>query len=287
MMRVLSVFSGIGGFDLAAEWAGHQIVGQVEIDPFCVRVLERHWPDVPRMRDVREVRGDEFGAVDLVCGGFPCQPASFAGQRRGTADDRWLWPEMARIVRAARPAWVLGENVAGLVSLALDGVLADLEGLGYTSRATVVPACAVNAPHRRDRVWIVAHADADRERRRQPEGGFEEQRRWASDGGPNVADAAGGRIRRGITSRQGGQSAQRHEAGGAGTETIGGLGGGIDGISARLDRPGWGLGWENEISRTTIGDPNRVRRLKALGNAVVPQVAFEFLRLLTEGTSGH
>lgn len=157
-MRVLSLCTGIGGIDLAAEMTGHmRIVGQVELDPFCNAVLAHHWPDVKRMRDLKEVHGDEFGTIDLVVAGFPCQPASHAGKRRGQADDRWLWPDVDRIIRCARPAWVLLENVAGLISLGLDNVLSDLERTGYTAAACVYPASAVGAPHQRERVFIVGH----------------------------------------------------------------------------------------------------------------------------------
>ena len=133
-----------------------QCVGQVEIDPFCQDVLAKHWPNVKRIGDIREVKGDEFGTVDLVCGGFPCQPFSSAGKRKGKADDRYLWPEMLRVIQAYRPTWVLGENVAGIVNMALDTVLSDLETQGYQCEAFIIPACAVDAKHERKRVYIVA-----------------------------------------------------------------------------------------------------------------------------------
>ena len=158
-MTVGSLFSGIGGFDLGLERAGMTIKWQVEIDDFCNKVLEKHWPDVKRYRDIKELRGDELEPVDLICGGFPCQPFSAAGKRRSKEDDRYLWPEMLRVIRAVRPNWIIGENVAGIVSLALDDVLSDLENEGYTCQSFIIPACAVNAPHRRDRVWIIANCD--------------------------------------------------------------------------------------------------------------------------------
>ena len=129
----LSLFTGIGGIDLAADWARFTTVGQVEIDPYCLCVLEKHWPGIPRWEDVRDVTARSFRektkerAPLLITGGFPCQPVSTAGKRRGTEDDRWLWPEMLRVVREFRPAWVVGENVTGIIGLALDDVLADLE----------------------------------------------------------------------------------------------------------------------------------------------------------------
>src|SRR6185437_7182456 len=139
-MRVLSLCTGIGGIDLAAEAASMEIVGQVEIDDFCNRVLAYHWPHVKRIRDIYEVTGHEFGAIDIVVAGFPCQPVSGAGKRRGAADARWLWPEVARIIRACQPAFVLLENVPGLISLGLDDVLGDLDSAGYEAAACVYPA---------------------------------------------------------------------------------------------------------------------------------------------------
>jgi len=179
-MKVLSLCSGIGGFEIACEWAGMGIVGQVEIDPFCLRVLEKHWPKVRRIPDVKDVRGDEFGTVDIIVAGIPCQPYSVAGKRKGNKDDRAIWPEVSRIIQKARPAWCVIENVTGFVSLALDDALSDLESEGYETAAFVIPACAVGAPHRRDRVWILAHSAGT-----QRNAGAEEQRvlrRMPADG---------------------------------------------------------------------------------------------------------
>ena len=161
----LSLFSGIGGLDLAAEWAGFRTVGQCEWADYPRAVLEKHWPGMPRWRDIRTLTGDDFYAqtglrtVTVLSGGFPCQPFSTAGKRRGKEDDRYLWPEMLRVIQEIRPAWVVGENVAGLVSMALDTVLSDLESIGYTCQAFVIPACAVDAPHRRDRCAILGYAE--------------------------------------------------------------------------------------------------------------------------------
>ena len=176
----LSLFSGIGGLDLAAEAAGFVTVGQCEWADYPTKVLEKHWPDVPRWRDIRTLTKESFyektglRTVDVVSGGFPCQPFSQAGKQRGKEDDRYLWPEMLRVITDLRPSWVLGENVPGIVNLALDQVLFDLEAAGYTAQPFIIPACGVDAPHRRDRIAIVAYADGKqlgRERTQEDAGG--------------------------------------------------------------------------------------------------------------------
>ena len=164
----LSLFSGIGGLDLAAEAAGFQTVGQCEWADYPTKELEKHWPDVPRWRDIRTLTGDDFYAktgrrsITVASGGFPCQPFSVAGKRRGKEDDRYLWPEMCRVISETRPTWVIGENVPGIVNLALDTVLSDLESQGYTCQTFIIPAAGVDAPHRRERICIVAYSRSGR-----------------------------------------------------------------------------------------------------------------------------
>jgi DNA (cytosine-5)-methyltransferase 1 len=160
-MNHLSLFSGIGGIDLAAHWAGMQTVAFVEQNKFCQQILAKHWPNVPIFDDVKKLTKDDISEpIDIISGGFPCQPFSNAGKQLGKEDDRHLWPHYSRLIQEFKPRWVVGENVAGIINLALDDVLADLEALGYTSRAFVIPACAVGAHHRRERVFIVAHSDS-------------------------------------------------------------------------------------------------------------------------------
>jgi DNA (cytosine-5)-methyltransferase 1 len=159
-VNVLSLFSGIGGLDLGLERAGMTVAGQVEIDPWCRKVLAKHWPEVPRHDDVRTC-AEWWGGrpvPDLICGGFPCQPVSKAGLRLAQSDSRWLWPAMADIISALRPGWVVIENVPGLRRLGLADVLRDLRGLGYRARAGTISACAMGAPHPRERLFLLAHA---------------------------------------------------------------------------------------------------------------------------------
>lgn len=161
----LSLFSGIGGLDLAAEWAGIQTIGQCEWADYPTKVLEKHWPDAPRWKDIRTLTGESFyertgrRTVDIISGGFPCQPFSVAGKQRGKEYDRYLWPEMVRVIKELRPTWIVGENVAGIVRMALPDILSELEACGYRTRTFLVPACAIGARHRRYRVAIVGYSE--------------------------------------------------------------------------------------------------------------------------------
>lgn len=315
-----SLFSGIGGLDLGLERAGMQITWQSEIDPYASAVLRKHWPGVPNLGDIRNITRDDsnsigsrFGeiqdvgqfaaqagefaqyhsrglcghGVDLICGGFPCQPFSVAGKRRGHEDDRFLWPEMLRVVKEFQPRWFLGENVPGIINMALDQVFSDLEALGYETGAVVVPACALDAPHRRDRVWIVACAvnGGSQERRpcniRQVGRGVKERQatgylstKIAQPSG-DVADSKkllrdGGEHHAGSHRECGQEIPEPGDAGGA-VHNMGGIGGGT---AAR--------GWDAEpsVGRVAHGVPSRVDRLKCLGNAVVPQVAEALGRMI-------
>ena len=170
-MMVGSLFTGIGGFDLGLERAGCTIKWQVEHDPYCNRVLRKHWPHVVRYGDIRTVEWALVEPVDLICGGFPCQPVSVAGKRQGTADVRWLWPEFARCLRVLRPRYVLIENVPGLLTNGFGVVLGDLAALGYDAEWDVLSAAAFGAPHLRKRVWIVADATQVRRGQEYPNAG--------------------------------------------------------------------------------------------------------------------
>ena len=159
MLTFGSLFAGIGGMDLGLERAGWSCRWQVEIDPFCRRVLTKHWPDVPKYEDVRDVGGHNLEPVTLIAGGFPCQPISHNGHGLVADDARWLWPEFARTVRELRPRYVLVENVAAITGRGLDVVLGHLAALRYDAEWTCIRAADAGAPHRRERLFLVAHAE--------------------------------------------------------------------------------------------------------------------------------
>ena len=269
-MTVGSLFSGIGGLDLGLERAGHRVLWQVESNAFCRRILAQHWPDVPCYSDVKKLTGTNLEPVDLLCGGFPCQPVSQAGQRKGTDDDRWLWPHFARLLGVLRPSYALLENVPGLLTAngghAFGAILADLADCGYDAEWDCLPAAALGAPHLRYRIFLLAVlADADRPGRQEQRGAepVGPQFRSAERGGETLADAdhqrcVGGR-----------QPEQRGEQGPRWREPDGSLSDG------RFFDAQIGGQWtvEPSVGRVAHGVSQRVDRLKALGNAVVPQVA--------------
>lgn len=254
-MRVLDLFSGIGGFSLGLERAGFTTVAFCEQDDYCQRVLRKHWPDIPIHPDVRTL--PHIGGIGLVCGGFPCQPWSHAGQQLGAADDRHLWPAMLEVIKRERPAWVLGENVVGLVNLGLDQVLSDLEANAYACRAFDIPAGAVDAPHIRRRIWIVAR---DRDRDRESAMPVDAE---ASGVPGNVADANAS----GLPERQGFARMDRRQASRHARKNI-------------AVRGRWPA--EPGIRRVVDGIPDRIHRLRSLGNSVVPQVVEVIGRAILE-----
>ncbi len=274
MIKVLDLFSGIGGFSLGLERAGpFRTAAFCEQDAFCQAVLRKHWPDVPIYDDINSF--DWKGDCDIITGGYPCQPFSVAGKQKGAADDRHLWPSMFEIIKHKRPRWVVAENVAGHIAMGLDEVLFDLESEGYTARPVVIPACAVDAPHRRDRVWIVAHAnDTGPQRNIRTGAGTKgkvsegreqfQPRSGTMCGREDVADADNARL----------QGREQRQASGKGA--------GASRPVAQRREDGGRQGWATEpgVGRVAHGIPRRVDRLKALGNAVVPQVVTEIGRAI-------
>lgn len=268
-LKVLDLFSGIGGFSLGLErTGGFETVAFCEIEPFCQKVLKKHWPEVPIFEDVRTL--DYEGSVDVISGGYPCQPFSFAGKRKGKEDDRHLWPAMFNLIKKYRPAWVIGENVAGHINMGLDSVLADLEGEGYGTRTFVIPAVACDAPHRRDRLWIIANSNIKREHQC-GETGCDEGAK-----SKNTIKPRGGRTSK--TSRPGRQPNNGEAmANPISKRGCSGDGRGEDAIHAHsrsktIRHGNHGTRWpvEPPVGRVANGLSRRVDRLKGLGNAVVP-----------------
>lgn len=249
-----SLFAGCGGGDLGLEMAGMKCRWQVEIDPKCRRVLQKHWPEVPRFADIHDVGRHNLEPVDLIIGGFPCQPFSSAGKQRGKEDDRYLWPEMRRVVEEIRPAWVIGENSPGIDRLALEEVLSDMESIGYEVAPLEIPACAVDADNIRFRTWILGYTNHHKGK---PEMPVNDE---ASRLSPTVrvyAECRDGSL--------GGDAAR-----------IGRIGKSLSGNGSgeREDTTG-GLGEADDV-------PGRMDRLRMLGNAMVPELVAVIGRAIQE-----
>lgn len=246
-VKVLDLCSGIGGFSLGFEQAGMQTVAFCEIDPYCQKILRKHWPTIPVFRDVKDI--DYEGEVNLISAGYPCQPFSYAGQRRGEKDHRHLWPYIIEKIRYYKPAWFVGENVAGHISLGLDEVLTDLENENYETTVFNIPACAVYAPHQRKRIWIIAHAKGKQNCRLQ-------QQQLPTDTFTGIdTNPDSKRLERFFRRTQ--KKLQLLE------------------VFSTFEK--FQGGNQNKLPQSTIrrgddGFSDRVDRLKALGNAVVPQI---------------
>ncbi len=292
-LRYGSLFSGIGGIDLGLDLAGFECAWQVEVDEHCRRILEQHWPKVPKYKDIYEVKGSEIEPVDILCGGFPCQPVSLAGKRGGVDDERWLWDEFYRLICELRPRWVVAENVTGLLSAnsgrAFAGVLRDLAEGGYDAVWDVFPAGGpggVGAPHKRERVFIVAkladtkgkrHGRRTGKKRRIKRRKFQQSKQKRSKMGSktegrsklhgNVADTNKKRLQRSKKTRD-----------------VKGKGQDREKYVARCSKGADQWAVEPNVGRVADGVPNRMDRLKQLGNGVVPQVAYKVARMIYEYT---
>jgi len=299
-----SLFSGIGGFDLAAQRVGWKNIFQIEIEEKARKILQKHFPDTERYADIKDFDGRQYaGNIDIISGGFPCQPFSTAGKRKGSADDRAIWFEMFRVVSEIRPRWVVAENVSGLLTIeqgmAFERVCADLESEGYTVQSFIIPACAVGAPHRRNRVWIVAHQNTNSG----TDGRIEAQRRQKQYRDAGATDEIRtspntGREQKGATvagfncEQQIGTAERKRTSQGYGLTdscvTSPNTAGGRLQESRRRQllntkhniqhnlQPFWRRTWlevATELCRVDDGLPGRLDRLKHLGNAIVPQVA--------------
>ncbi len=270
-MKTLDLFSGIGGFSLGLERAGFETVAFCEIDKYCQKVIKKFW-DKKIYNDVKEItkqklKSDGIEFPEIITGGFPCQPFSIAGARKGTDDNRHLWPEMFRIIKEFKPRWVIGENVRGIINIqdgmVFENVCTDLEGEGYEVRAFNIPAAAVGAPHKRERIWILANSR--RSIRREQSTGNKE----------SLGSRAHEKTKRSFnTSKIRGPS--------EGTKTVANTSTGRcppqeEQISTRGDSSKHQSRWEVEpnVGRVADGLPGRIYRLRALGNSIVPQIAEE------------
>ena len=280
-MRFGSLFSGIGGIDLGLERAGMTCAWQSEIEPYACRVLAKHWPAIPNLGDIRGIDWTTVGTVDVVAGGYPCQPFSVAGRRAGADDERHLWPMFADCIRVVRPRYAMLENVSGHLSLGFGDVQADLATLGYDSRWDCIPAAAVGAPHLRDRIFVVAtrrpsmDTNSDSEPRR-PEHGIASA--WPSP----MANTYDKRQ----TSIASTETNGRHHVVGSSTNVAD-----TGCVTAQIPASGrqstvaqseWRAWWQVEpgVGRVVDGVPHRMDRLRGLGNAVVPQVAEHIGRII-------
>lgn len=236
-MKHGSLFSGIGGFDLASQWIGWDNIFQCEIDDFCLKVLNKNFPNVKKYTDIKTFNAHEYrNKLDILTGGFPCQPFSTAGKRKGTEDDRSLWCEMFRIIKESKPKWVVAENVVGIATMELDNILFDLEGEGYQTTTFNIPACAKSAPHIRKRIWIVANIDSGGRDAQSRICTSPQERNCAYDA--NSSDAVIGEQKTWMAEPK--------------LERV------VYGVSRKLDK----------------------NRVKALGNSIVPQVAYEIFKAI-------
>jgi DNA (cytosine-5)-methyltransferase 1 len=305
-----SLFAGIGGFDLGFERCGMQCKWQVEIDDYATRILERHWPDVHRQRDIRQCGRHNLERVDCIIGGFPCQDISYAGKGAGLDGERsGLFFEAVCLVRELRPRAVVLENVAGLLTRGLDRVLGTLAEIGFDAEWHCIPAAAVGAPHIRDRVFVLAWtkqyghvADASGRRRQKDE--LCARRNAARCSGKDVANAevisSGSRLRqdartgqpqagsRTKPSNDGGDVSNAEEPGLEGPKSAGDSW--TDGLVGESGPRGRQADWwavEPNVGRVAHGVPARVDRLRCLGNAIVPQVAEVVGRILLDRLGGQ
>ena len=279
-----SLFSGIGGFDLAAQWMGWNNVFQVEKDEWLRKLLKQNFSNTLQYDDIRNFDGKKYeGTIDIISGGFPCQPFSVAGNRKGTDDDRYLWPEMLRIITEIKPKYIVGENVAGLLTMengkTIERILSDLEIAGYKTEIYLIPACSIGAWHKRERIWITAYTcngtNGSKPGTNRKTDSLQELNKQELCGrlltGTNyelITNSDSFALQRRLENRENRRSSQ-----------------GI-GIASFDDHENWQDLPEPTISGGDNGVSDRVDRTKALGNAIVPKVAYEIFKAI-EAASLH
>ena len=273
-LNVLDLFSGIGGFSLGLEaTGGFETKAFCELDKYCKSVLKKHWPDTRQYDDIKELtydklRSDGIDTIDIITGGYPCQPFSVAGKQKGTEDKRHLWPEYFRLVKECRPTWVIGENVSGHIKLGLDQVIEDLESEGYATRTFSISASSIGANHQRERIWIIANSNSN--------GLLKDD----SNIRPQSTESIGkdsGSIRKDIpreqhmaNSNSGSEETLNQERVLGEQNTEGETERYPDG-SLQIHGQ-WNI--EPNVGRVADGIPSRVDRLKSLGNSLVPQIPY-------------
>ena len=286
-LKHLDLFSGIGGFSLGLEaTGGFETKAFCDIEKYPRQVLQKHWPHVKQYEDIKELnyerlKADGIDSIDIITGGYPCQPFSIAGRQKGEQDPRHLWPEYFRLVKECRPTWVIGENVSGHIKLGLDTVIEDLESEDYSVRPFSISASSIGANHQRERIWILAHSrrsqwpraeqrgENENETRKENANQFE---RSSSTSEVDVANTNDERLQRQWQSRN--QFTPRfnssRESSEEGQRTVG---------------QGW---WESEpnMGRVAHGIPKRVDRLKSLGNSLVPQIPYYIGKTILEVMNG-
>jgi len=286
-LQHLDLFSGIGGFSLGLEaTGGFETKAFCDIEKYPRQVLQKHWPHVKQYEDIKELnyerlKADGIDSIDIITGGYPCQPFSIAGRQKGEQDPRHLWPEYFRLVKELRPTWVIGENVSGHIKLGLDTVIEDLESEDYSVRPFSISASSIGANHQRERIWILAHSrrsqwpraelrgENENETRKENANQFE---RSSSTSEVDVANTNDERLQRQWQSRN--QFTPRFNSSSESSEE-----------GQRTVGQGW---WESEpnMGRVAHGIPKRVDRLKSLGNSLVPQIPYYIGKTILEVMNG-
>ena len=280
MLRHLDLFSGLGGFSLGLEaTGGFETVAFCDVEKFPLKVLKKHWPNVKQYKDIKEltyeqIKEDTLAPIDIITGGYPCQPFSVAGSQLGEKDKRHLWPDMFRIIKECKPTWVIGENVGGHIKLGLDTVLQDLESEGYSVRAFSISASSIGANHQRERVWVIAHSNVENTRQH----GGRIKPTWNTESiGPRTSEETQWSTNTDKINGSSERATSMGESSDTDSQRLQGLGSEQQLRKDETERPtSWERWWEFEpnVGRVANGVPQRVDRLKGLGNSLVPAIPY-------------